>query len=310
MTECRFVVDEHALVLLETPVNQREDVLLSLADELGALRSSGEGFGVLAGWGEFDCVESLNVADALTGGASFDPDTCRLLLGLLGKSSNWDEDPDVAIDPEVTVDGQPDIGYGVAWAHHSVRARQGVAVVTVPQRFSAGHHDVEAGEDSWRADVYFVVSADDHKGFFRTIYELEDVSEEAFFGLAERAFPDLLFAEGLDFRHFEGTYRELRSPVVFHLARIHDGFAEAHRAENGRSEGVSTRLGIKVSIEGTTRRSERLMKLRDVEFGGRVYRCEWHAKIEAHRNRIHFHPGDETTDERILIGIFHRHLRT
>lgn len=310
MAECRFVVDEHALVLLETPVNQRENVLLSLADELHALRSSGECFGVLSGWGTFDCVESSNVADALTGGASLDPDTCRLLLGLLGKSSYWDEDPDVAIDPDVSVDGQPAIGYGVAWAHHSVRGRRGVAVVTVPQRFSPGLHAVGAGENNPRADVYFVVSADDHKGFFRTLYELEDVSEEAFFGLAERAFPDLLFAEGLDFRHFEGTYRELRASVVFHLARIHDAFAEAHRAENGRSEGVSTRLGIQVSIEGTTRSSERLMKLRDVELGGRVYRCEWHSKIEAHRNRIHFHRGDETTGDRILVGIFHRHLRT
>ena len=310
MAECRFVVDEHALVLLDTPVNQREEVLLSLTDELGELRSSGECFGVLSGWGTFDCVEGLNVADALNGGASFDRDICLLLLGLLGKSSNWDEDPDVAIDSGVTVDGQPGIGYGVAWAHQSVLARQGVAVVTVPQRFSPGLHGVEAGEDSSRADVYFVVSADDHRGFFRTIYELEDVSEEAFFDFASRAFPNMLFAEGIDFRRFEGTYRELRGPVVFHLAQLHDRFAEAHRAENGRSERVSTRLGIDVSIEGTTRSSERLMGLREVEFNGRGYRCEWHSKIEGHRNRIHFHPGDETTGGRILVGIFHKHLPT
>ena len=310
MAECRFVVDEHALVLLETPVDQREEVLFSLADELGELRSAGECFGVLSGWGTFDCVEGLNVADALNGGASFDPDICRLLLGLLGKSSNWDEDPDVAIDPGVTVDGRAGIGYGVAWAHQSVLARQGMAVVTVPQRFSPGVHDVEAGEDSSHAGVYFAVSADDHKGFFRTIYELEDVPEGAFFDLAVRAFPNLLFAEGLDFRRFEGTYRELRAPVVLHLGQLEDRFTEAHREENGRSEGISTRLGINVSIEGTTRSSERLMKLRDVEFKGRVYRCEWHSKIEVHRNRIHFHPGDATTGDRILVGIFHRHLRT
>lgn len=310
MAECRFVLDERALVLLHTPVNQREDVLLSLLDELVAIRSSGECFEVLSGWGALDCVESLSVADALSGGAFFDPDTCRLLLGLLGKSPNWDEDTDVFVDPDVTVDGRPDNGYGIAWALHCVRARRGVAVVTVPQRFSPGPHEVDAAYDSSGVGVYFVVSADDHKGFFRTIYELEDVPEDEFFGLAERAFPDLLFVEGLSFRHFEGTYRELRSRVVFHLAQIHDGFAEAHRAENGRSERVSTRLGIQVSIEGTTRSSEGLMKRRDVEFGGRVYRCEWHSKIERHRNRIHFHPGDESTGDRILVGIFHRHLRT
>ena len=88
------------------------------------------------------------------------------------------------------------------------------------------------------------------------------------------------------------------------------GFVEAHSTESGRSDGISARLGINVSIEGTTRRNERLMKRRDVEFNGRVYRCEWHSKIEGHRNRIHFYPGDETTEDRILVGIFHKHLPT
>ena len=310
MAECRFVVDEHALVLDETPANERESILVSLADELSELRSSGECFEILSGWGTIDCVDGLNIADALNGGISFDPDICRLLLGLLGKSSNWDEDPAVAIDPDVIVDGDPCIGYGVAWARQSVVAHQGVAVVTTPQRFSAGLHGVRTSKRSSRADVYFVVSADDHKGFFRTIYELEDVPKEAFFELAARAFPQLLFAEELDFRDFQGTYRELRASVVFHLGQLHDGFIEARSTEGGRSDRISTRLGIDVSIEGTARSNERLMKHRDVKFNGRVYRCEWHSKIEHNRNRIHFHPGNETTEDRILVGIFHRHLPT
>ena len=204
MAECRFVVDEHVLVLDETPANERESFLVSLTDELFALRSSGECFEILSGWGWLDCMDGLNVADALTGGTSLDPDICRLLLGLLSKSRNWDEDPAVAVDSGVVVDGEPCIGYGIAWARQSVVAHQGVAVVTAPQRFLPGLHGVATSEESSLADVYFVVSSDDHKGFFRTIYELEDIPEEAFFELAARAFPELLFAEGLNFREFQG----------------------------------------------------------------------------------------------------------
>ena len=73
---------------------------------------------------------------------------------------------------------------------------------------------------------------------------------------------------------------------------------------------ISSRLGIEVSIEGNTRSSERLMRHRDVEFRGRVYRCEWHSKLEPNRNRIHFRVIDGIAETRILIGIFHEHLPT
>ena len=41
-----------------------------------------------------------------------------------------------------------------------------------------------------------------------------------------------------------------------------------------------------------------------------MYRCEWHSKIEPHRNRIHFCVIDRIAETRILIGIFHEHLPT
>ncbi len=53
-----------------------------------------------------------------------------------------------------------------------------------------------------------------------------------------------------------------------------------------------------------------MMRLRDVEFNGQVYHCEWHSKIEPHRNRIHFCVIDGIAEARVLIGIFHEHLAT
>ena len=98
--------------------------------------------------------------------------------------------------------------------------------------------------------------------------------------------------------------------VVDHLGRINDSFPEVYAAENGMPNEISSWLGIDVSIEGNTRSSERLMRLRDVEFRGQVYRCEWHSKIEPNRNRIHFRVIDGASETEILIGIFHEHLRT
>ena len=123
-------------------------------------------------------------------------------------------------------------------------------------------------------------------------------------------FPRLVFAAGLSFRNFQGAYRTLRPQVVRHLGRINDEFPEVYAEERGMSNQISSRLGIEVSIEGNTRGSQSLMRQRDVEFCGQVYRCEWHSKIERHRNRIHFHVIDGTPEKKILIGIFHEHLAT
>jgi hypothetical protein len=51
------------------------------------------------------------------------------------------------------------------------------------------------------------------------------------------------------------------------------------------------------------------MRQRDVNHEGQVIRCEWHSKLEPHRNRIHF-AFDDTLGGKILIGIFVDHLDT
>lgn len=59
-------------------------------------------------------------------------------------------------------------------------------------------------------------------------------------------------------------------------------------------------LGVDVSPESPkTRTSEKLMSKRDVDYDGKVFRCEWHAKVERHRNRVHFALPHEALDGRI-----------
>ena len=308
MAKCRFVVDEYSLVLDGIPAGEREVEIESLISELKDIQDGGERVDILSGWGSLNCLEGEDVANVLAHGNVFDHDSSSLLLRLLGRCGTWDEDPSTVVDDEVVVDQISHHGLGIAWARNMVMSGCGMAVVTSPHRFSGGTHTVDQLTQPAPVEVVFVVTPADHPRFYRTLYSVEHIPEGEFFEVAANAFPNLVFAPTVDFRHFKGSYALRRTEVVHHLSLINDSFPELYKFEHGLSERISIRLGIPVSIEGNNRNSETLMRTRYVEFGGQAYRCEWHSKLEPHQNRIYFHIGDEGTDGKILIGIFHEHL--
>ena len=310
--ECRFVVDEGALSLDDVPESKREDNLISLIDQLDALRVSGESIQIIENWGAVECLGGDDAADTIFQYQVLNRDQSLLLSALLDRCVAWDQPAAAVVDSEVIVDGSHyDNGEGISWAHDQTILQNWTAVVTTPHRFAAGTHSVDKPSQSLPVDVYFAASIEDHPGFFRLLYEWEDVPESEFFERVRLAFPRLVFAADISFRRFQGAYRTLRPTVVDHLGRINDKFPEVYDAQNGMSGAISSHLGIDVSIESSnTRRSESLMRLRDITFRGQVYRCEWHSKIEPHRNRIHFQVISRIPKTEILIGIFHEHLRT
>ena len=306
--KCRFVVDENSLMLDRVPADEREAEIESMIGELQVLQEGGERVDILSGWGSIICLEGEDVANTLAHGNVFDRDISSLLLRLLGRCGAWDEDHTAVVDDEVVVDQEPRNSFGIAWARKMVMASCGMAIIAAPHRFSGGIHTVDQLTQPSPIDVVFVVTPADHPRFYRTLYSVENILESEFFEIAVKAFPNLAFAPTLDFQHFKGAYVLRRPEVVHHLLLINDCFLEIYKAERGSSRSISMRLGIAVSIEGQDRKSQTFMRYRDAKFGGRVYRCEWHSKLEPHRNRIYFHIGDEGTDGRVLIGIFHQHL--
>ena len=308
--ESRFVVDEGALSLNDVPNAERENSLMALIDQLDALRNSEESIQLVENWGAVECLAGNDFAETIYQFQVLDRDQSLRLISLLDRCVAWKQSADPDIDSEVVVDGSYCKGEGIAWAHDQAVLQNQTAIVTTPHRFAGGLHIVDKPSLSRPVDVYFAASIEDHSGFFRLLYEWEDVSESEFFERARLVFPRLVFAADISFRKFQGAYRTLRPKVVDHLGRINDSFPEVYAAENGMPNEISSWLGIDVSIEGNTRSSERLMRLRDVEFRGQVYRCEWHSKIEPNRNRIHFRVIDGASETEILIGIFHEHLRT
>ena len=308
MAKCRFVVDEYSLVLDRVPAGEREGEIESMIGELQALQEDGQRVDIISGWGSLTCLEGEDVGNVLGHGKVFDRDSSSLLLRLLGRCGAWDEDPTAVVDDDIIVDEEPHHGFGISWARKMVMTDYGMAVVTTPHRFSSGTHTVDQLTQPALVDVVFVTSPTDHPTFYRTLYGVEDIPESRFFEVAAKAFPNLAFAPTVRFRHFKGAYHLRRPEVVHHLSLLNDSFSQLYEAEHGSSRSISTRLGISVSIEGRNRKSEAVMRYRDAEFAGEVYRCEWHSKLEPHQNRIYFHIGDEGTNGRVLIGIFHEHL--
>ncbi len=304
----RFVVDEEALGCAGlADWSAAEEELAQFADLLSKVRSERETIGILSGWAAGEFAFGQNIASILASSPQIDRDLRNRLLQLLDKCADWDEDPAVSVDGEAFIDGLSVYGLGIARAAQLVATGRNMAVLTMRWRRLAGFRRVTTADG--RVEMSFLDEDRDVRLFYRSLIRLEAVHEGAFFELAGRAFPGLCFADGLSFRRFDGGYA-VRDRVIEHLAALDDGFAETFEAERGSSAQISARLGIEVSIEGKTRGSPTLMRRRDASFRGYVFRCEWHTKLERHRNRIHFFPGDERTGGRILIGLFVRHLPT
>ena len=242
--KCRFVVDESSLKLDRVSAGEREAEIESIIGELQALQEGGERVDILSGWGSVSCLGGEDLANILAHGKVLDHDNSSLLLRLLGRCGNWDEDPTTVVDDEVVVDQEPYKSFGIAWACTMVMEGCGVAVVAARHRFSGGSHSVDQRRQSAPVEVAFVVTPADHLTFYRTLYSVENIPESEFFEIAVKAFPDLAFAPAVNFRHFQGSYVNRRPEVVHHLSLINDKFLEFYKAELGSSRDISMRLGI------------------------------------------------------------------
>jgi len=230
-----------------------------------------------------------------------DHDVRRRVGRLLDRCQSWSE-----LTGLVEPGSGLDLAVDLALKGHNLAC---LVIDLVPRR---AFHQVTV--DARTAEIFFFAEAGELTGFWRALFRREGVDEQRFFILARDAFDNLVLARSLSFRHFDGTYYQLRDPVVKILSVLNDHFARAFADCRGVPHEVQAQLGrfgSDVSPESPgTHRKAKLMARRTVAHDGRQYRCEWHAKIERHRNRIHFAPPDPTLGGRILIGIFADHLPT
>lgn len=308
MAEYDFVVDETSFQIGNSNDAAAEGLFATLNEQLSLCRERSESVAIISDFDQQDCAPGVALFELLLASDRISRDTRFLTYRLLDKCVKLDENAEFVIDPGVVVSDDAFESFGLAVAAEAFRTGRAVGVLALLPR--AGSGEVQVIHEETVAQVFVVVDARTRELFYRAAISIDDVTESVFFQRAQFAFPSLRFVEGLTFRRFDGAYRGLRDLVVVHLGALNDRFAAVFASCAGMPDQVSAQVGIDLSPEGNTRQSERLMAMRDVRFRGVAYRCEWHSKLEPHRNRIHFHPGDGGTDGCVLIGIFVDHLPT
>jgi hypothetical protein len=164
--------------------------------------------------------------------------------------------------------------------------------------------------------VFVIRNKDDVPKYVRWVMDEGNVSEQDFFLLWNRAFPDLQKSDNLSFNRLSGNYHSLRAQVISHLSFLNDDFMpvfEVHKNNMFELTRVAkSQFGIDFSNESPkTRSSKAKMKQRNACFFGNEVTCEMHTKLTSTVNRIHFHPPVEKVGKRkVLIGIFVDHLDT
>jgi hypothetical protein len=309
ISDLRFVVDDSAFATNALEPVDIEALLIRLSNQLQECRARQESVGIVSHYPQIEVNLDGTTLNNLLVSDDLDRDARLRAYSLLDKCLRLDADQDDYWDPEIEVNSLPKESYGLSFACRLLAAGHAIAaIVLVPYESSVVTLRLKG--DDITESIVVVTDMGSRLAFYRTIFSVENVQEGDFFSLARLAFPDLCFADGLSFRRFDGAYADLRATVVEHLSALNDVFPAAFVDCKGMPDAIAARVGINVSPEGNTRSSERLMALRDVEFDGSILRCEWHSKIEPHRNRIHFHPGDERTHHILLVGIFVNHLET
>jgi hypothetical protein len=314
------VADEVRLVIDETSFDFREmtadrlGVLLDLfSDTLIGLRRDD-----LMVWQPpmFEatlCLEDQGLYDYLWSGPGIDadPEAKRRFKSLIDKCLEWDASYPEYDEVEIS-HARPALALSVAFAATAARNGHDVASLVFPDSRRRGFVETAAGTD--RYELFFFADESETPPFWRRIYEFENIIEDNFFTLTNRAFPNLVFHPDLTFRRFHGSYRELRGQVVHHLGILNDHFIREYRtaAASGRVSDIAQIFGAHgvggISAESVrTRANARAMRQRQVEFEGENVCCEWHTKIRPDVNRIHFAFGGRLGDK-VLIGIFVDHL--
>jgi hypothetical protein len=314
-------VDETSFDFRGLTGEQLTELLDDFNESLGKLRERHKDqVAFSTSWYEAECVDGFKIYQVLFERAlpGVDRDTLMATRLLMDRCPSWDTEPSgcpelVEVDGDVRVDAHS-IGY--AW--HHARSGHHTACVVFPGAPERGWRSVSAVEgasgEHATEEIFFLAEPKALTEFWGSLFTRENVPEPDFFDRAREAFPELVLADSLSFRKFDGTYREMRDWVVHVLAVVHDHFADALVKHAGKSADVQAELGhhgLVLSPESPkTRSNRRVMRQRYVEHDGETYRCEWHAKKEPHRNRVHFSLPEQRLGDRILIGIFVDHLDT
>lgn len=238
-----------------------------------------------------------------------------------------DEDwPDGADETVVSIGVEPAAeNVDVAWAHHCIRAGRIAACFTIREAAV-----METTTASGVASVHFVSDGGSRKRFWQEVIALQGDDAASLRRYAAHAFPDLFLVEGV-LAHLErlgGGYHAARERVRSALSVLDDrghwiftnpppAFTPEEKLpasgermpSNQLVIGRFARCGLDVAPENPNVYLNRVCReARETTLGQRTLYCEWHVKLEPHRNRIHIHAPVPQSGGKLVIGMVAEHL--
>lgn len=313
MTEAVFYVDEQGFAFADCSAQQIEESLRSFIE---LLADPGISEFEISCWSQIWDVESASgkmLSSVLWEASDIDPVVRRLVGDLLDRATCWDESdesPEVPLDT-ICNDEKVTLSPSISLCGSQRSDGKTVGMVTTDQAGRQGSVSVSFREGS-STILSFLVDASDVVEFWRAEVEISDFSDVEVREISHLAFRSLCFADGVwtQFSRFSGEYRTVRRQFMKNLCALDDyllpirrEFVEPHRV----AIELRSAAGIDCSPESPLTRANRsAMSARDVWYEGELIRCEWHAKLEPHRNRIHF----AVLEDCVLIGVFAEHLQT
>jgi DNA-binding transcriptional LysR family regulator len=155
------------------------------------------------------CLDERDLYDYLV--TTADRDVMRRFFSLIDKCPEWDAGYPHCDEVEIAGKARQS-AWSVSFAVTAVISGHGVACLVFPESAHRGSLAVIASIG--QCNIFFFARASEIANFWRGLYELENIPEGAFFELAGRAFPSLIFHSDLTFRRFQGSYQDRRNAVV------------------------------------------------------------------------------------------------
>jgi hypothetical protein len=308
--EFRFVVDEASFEFDPSDPAKIETSLKLFLDLLDYARASSQ---LVLRWSQIFFIESVEgkpLHEILGTEGPLNRDLRILASGRIEKLPCWD---DLNLIPpcEIQVEGvNLDIAPSIGLCLLMQQEPHYLGCLTTESAGRRGELNVIDTVGRLEGKVHFLHAPNDAPEFWRSIIEPENLDESKLEGLQALAFPVLRFGDRSwnRIKDFEGNFRELRPQLVRDLIGLNDLGIQLWQ-ECATPDEFTRRMSATAHVECSpespqTRHDAVAMRQREIQFDGETIICDWHTKLEGHRNRVYF----SIQSDGIIVGIFHKHL--
>ena len=226
----------------------------------------------------------------------------------------------------ISIDGAAAVqNEDVEWAHFSVLAGEPVACLTINDPAVK-----ETVSGTGKSNVHFVSNKKTRLKFWREAIDVVGDTLDNLIRLSPSAFPDLYFHDGSlrGASGLSGGYLGNRLALRKTLAALNDwgswtfihpppAKTPLERSDPDLNARPTNQLiehrfrGLQLDVvpeKPNVYKDKTSREAREISIHGRTFYCEWHVRLQPHRNRIHIHAPVAESGHRLVVAIVHEHL--